>query len=768
MISAKSFDKALYNKLKLIITIQKHFSKLANDNLNEVGSKILFLNDITKSQSGISILAQCFKDESEFHPKNIETLADLFIFFVDKSDSSNYFHLLKKFTVSCIRKSDKVRSSFLFFLRTLLNRKVITIDLIIQEISLMHPRFTKPMKKEATKEDQIEKENSNNESNFDIENENFNRKFAELNSKRFLEKKFKVIDWFFPEIFESNPKFAIKLQNDFKYTFHNGFKTNDFSTILPIMNSGYSDEKIAQIIRKDDIDGFIQIVSQVGETFDFNQTIKSTNFERCVLLKTDPTLIQYASFFCSVKIFKFLYLNKADIKIVSKNMYTIVDFAVGGGCYEIIHILSQNGVNFLTGIPISIQFFHNDIFQWLLENHAPKSEEDFKAMNYYVCNIKNRRMYRLRYLISLNHQIDDTESDYYQQKNYTGKINDPIRKVFVRKTYPHQESSDYSDSYVIVNTNEEEEDKSDEISIDDFFRFFDFDLLFESIVNSDNYLSLFLLFDHGMNINACNEKSQKTLLHYAIQKGKSFLIDLLLSNDLIDVSLQDKNDQTPIVYSVKYAQNEVFFKMIKMQKVIDVLNDHDCIQIAFYANYLELNEINEYLKSIWSINLKYLMEINDIKNFCDAITYLPLNFLKEQIEEVLIESFKSRSFEYFSILAGRILKEKNVSICAKFYFIPKSQNKNGRERDKEFASLFQILTYYMGCFLRNSNFTDFYKLYIKNLDRKLSTRINYEITNQFVKENHFFVSSDKNVIDVFFVKDQSEIQNIEIRIQFLS
>lgn len=760
MISAKSFNHTLYSQLKVIITVQKYLSKLTNNNLEEIGTKILFLNEISKSQSGISILAHCFNDESDFHPKNIEILADLFIFLVEKSDPSNYFHLLKYFTVSCIRTREKVRSSFLFFLRTLMNRKVITIDLILQEISLMPPHSNKQMKKDQS---------GNNE--FQIENENYIGKLENFTESQFLHKKFKIIEWFYPEIYKSNLRYIITLQNEHKYTIPDEFNTSDFNLILPIMNCGYSVDKLAEIIRNDDIDSFGQIVSQIGQSFDFNQTIKSTNFERCVLLKTDPTLIQYASFFGSVKIFKFLYLNKSDIEIVRKNMYTIAHFAISGGCSEIIHILAQNGVNFLSGFSISIQFFQNGIFQWLLENYAPKSEEDFELMNYYVCNIKLKRMYRRSYLISLNHKMDDTEYDYYRLKDYCNGKNDPIQKVVVRKSYPSQDSSDYSDSDVIVDVDkkddDEENNKLNTSCIDNYFLFFDFDLLFESIVNSENYLSLFLLFDHGMSINACNKSSRKTLLHYAIQKGKTFLIDLLLSNDLIDVSIQDENDQTPIVYAVKYTRINAFFKMMKIQKVLETLNDHDYIQIAFYAKYLELNEISEYLANNWSINLKYLMEIDDIKTFCDAISYLPLNFLKENIKDFLIESFKTRNFEYFSILVNRILKDKDILLSATFYFVPKSQYKSIKDKERDFAALFQLLLYYKNMYKRKS-FDNYYKLYLKNSNGKGAGRINYENMSQFEKEKHFYIKSDQDCVDIYLVKDPGDFQNNKIEIQFLT
>ncbi|KAK8880824.1 hypothetical protein M9Y10_003518 [Tritrichomonas musculus] len=775
MITARSFNQTLYNQLKFIVTIQKDLSKLSSVNLKEIATKFLYQKEISNSESGISILAQCFKDEADFHPKNIEILADLFIFLQELASSTNYFHLLKDYTVSCIHTRDKIRPSFLFFLRTLLNRKAITIDLIIREILLMAPQFNDQVKITTTENQSgsIQDENESKEDNIfniesklQIENENVSGKLEEIPIGRFIHKKSSVINWFYPEILAYNSKIAQEFRSTRKYEIAPEFNSNNFNSLLPIMNGGYSDEKLAQVIREDDIDSFIKIVSQNGQSFDFNQTIKSTRYERCILLKTNPTLIQYASFFGSTKIFKFLFLNKADIQ-KADGMYNIVHFAVVGGCTEIIHILAhENEVDFVSAIPIAIQFFQNDILQWLIENYPPKSEEDFESMNYYMSNLNFVPLHRRYATYDIYRRIDDTEDNYYRKSSFLGK-RDPIQKVRVRKSYPSQISSDYSDSDVIVDENKEEEEEDKKDLNDNFFNFFDFDILFESIVNSENYLSLFLLFDQGMSINACNKKSRKTILHYAIQKGKSFLVDLLLSNDLIDVSLNDENDQSPIVYSVKYTREKIFFKMMKMQKVLDILTDHDYIQMAFYSKFLELKSISEFLIDNWSIDLKYLMDTNDIKNFCDAVTYLPLNFFRNQIEEFLIESFKSRHFDYFCILLSRLLKEKDLQINAIFYFFPKSQNK-GKSKEKDFAGLFQLFTYYSNTFSKKP-LINYYKLYVKNSDgSRLPYSINYENMDQFHKEEYFFVSHEKNCLSVYLARDPNEVQNSKVAIQFLN
>lgn len=78
MIGPSSFDQALYNQLKLISSIQREIGNI--NNIEEIGNMILKNKEIIETESGILILAQCFYDMADFHPKDIEKLCDLFIF----------------------------------------------------------------------------------------------------------------------------------------------------------------------------------------------------------------------------------------------------------------------------------------------------------------------------------------------------------------------------------------------------------------------------------------------------------------------------------------------------------------------------------------------------------------------------------------------------------------------------------------------------------------------------------------------------------------
>ena len=70
--------------------------------------------------------------------------------------------------------------------------------------------------------------------------------------------------------------------------------------------SGENDTYICQLIQKDDIDNFISYISQ--NDILLNSEITESIFEtNRFLLKKKPSIIEYASFFGSIQIFKYSF-----------------------------------------------------------------------------------------------------------------------------------------------------------------------------------------------------------------------------------------------------------------------------------------------------------------------------------------------------------------------------------------------------------------------------------------------------------------------------
>ncbi|OHT15504.1 hypothetical protein TRFO_02820 [Tritrichomonas foetus] len=128
---------------------------------------------------------------------------------------------------------------------------------------------------------------------------------------------------------------------------------------LRMEGHGASDVEIA--IRKDDLISFQYLIEFYD--MDINQTRidDSGNFESDdFIVWTTPNFIEYAVFYGSIKIFKFLLLRGAVLT------GRVSRFAFAGGNYEIIHILEDNKVDFdRSCLKTALEYHHHEIVSYL-------------------------------------------------------------------------------------------------------------------------------------------------------------------------------------------------------------------------------------------------------------------------------------------------------------------------------------------------------------------------------------------------------------------
>lgn len=127
---------------------------------------------------------------------------------------------------------------------------------------------------------------------------------------------------------------------------------------------GINRSPIAIAIRYDDLDTFQDILtkSQMG----INDKIPISMFERCDFVNNGPTLIQFAAFFGSKKIFKFLIMNNADLTVTDDtNKITLNHFAVAGGDIEIIRLCHCENDNMDGVIEYADDYYHVAIADWI-------------------------------------------------------------------------------------------------------------------------------------------------------------------------------------------------------------------------------------------------------------------------------------------------------------------------------------------------------------------------------------------------------------------
>ena len=117
-------------------------------------------------------------------------------------------------------------------------------------------------------------------------------------------------------------------------------------------------DPIGEIIVKDDVDQIIY--ASVDESF-FNAEIPldKGRYEHYI------TLLDLAAKAGSYKCFQYLLINGATITNFT------ADYAVEGGCLEIVELCNQNGVDFSNSLKMAIKAHRNDITDWILANFSP-------------------------------------------------------------------------------------------------------------------------------------------------------------------------------------------------------------------------------------------------------------------------------------------------------------------------------------------------------------------------------------------------------------
>lgn len=130
---------------------------------------------------------------------------------------------------------------------------------------------------------------------------------------------------------------------------------------------GENDSYISELIRNDSIEEFVSYVNQTNLSL-LRTKIKDSIFEtNSFLLKNQPSLIEYAAFFGSLRIFQYLRFNGIDLEP------QIWLYAIHGKNNAIIHLLEDYHVQPPNGkydecLAESIKCHHNDISNYIRDN----------------------------------------------------------------------------------------------------------------------------------------------------------------------------------------------------------------------------------------------------------------------------------------------------------------------------------------------------------------------------------------------------------------
>ena len=138
---------------------------------------------------------------------------------------------------------------------------------------------------------------------------------------------------------------------------------------------GENDDYICQLIRKDSIKEFLIYINK--NNYSINNKINTSCFEtNQLLIEKQVNLIEYAAFFGSIQIFKYLHLNGIDITP------SLMSFAIHGKNIEIIHLIEERftkDISYYDCFKESIKCHHNDFANYFMNNYLDygKIEKSF-------------------------------------------------------------------------------------------------------------------------------------------------------------------------------------------------------------------------------------------------------------------------------------------------------------------------------------------------------------------------------------------------------
>lgn len=215
-----------------------------------------------------------------------------------------------------------------------------------------------------------------------------------LNIYPFENFKFFILHFTDLKIVQLEPNKMIEAHQYFSPEMHFIFhrkNTDDFSNeeeFIKFRREGKNRQQVCDIIRNDHLDELQNLLATT--TLNLNDPIKPSLFERFEMVnQKDVSFIEYAAFFGSINIFKYLLMNKVKISP------SLPKFAIAGGNYEIVHLCEEKDLSFSNCLSIAIQYKQDELVEYLLNNFQITSELYEIAFKSFNCSIIHRIIFDL-------------------------------------------------------------------------------------------------------------------------------------------------------------------------------------------------------------------------------------------------------------------------------------------------------------------------------------------------------------------------------------
>ena len=309
-----------------------------------------------------------------------------------------------------------------------------------------------------------------------------------------------------------------------------------------LRKQGENHNYICQLIRKDSIDEFISYINKTNlslnssipnSLFETNPFLIENSIDRMDSIYKDDkhiSLIEYAAFYGSIRIFKYLLANEVELKP------SLFLYAIHGENSEIIHLIEEceiKDISFQQCYEEAIKCHHNQIANYIYDNFLNDNKSSF---------IKQCLKYHNFQFIQKHIEINN-DTFYYLCKynyfylanifiqNYQKQININYEKV------KQKELEKYNSGFKFCKCKETALNISVIKGNIDIVKLLlkqkEIDVNAPSIIQKTTKE-----FDDFDKIDDMKYEKIKNALIYAVEKGNIEIIRLLLENDNIDVNFQ--------------------------------------------------------------------------------------------------------------------------------------------------------------------------------------------------------------------------------------
>lgn len=396
-------------------------------------------------------------------------------------------------------------------------------------------------------------------------------------------------------------------------------------------------DDLLSIIYRDDVDRF-QMIS-ANQNIDYNSTISIENPFLFNITK-DMVLIEVALALGSIKIFKFLLLNKTNL---NQNR-PLSKYSIQGGNLEMIHIIEQHGFTFSKDEIFESSYFHrNALIEWIIGHGETDVKTAIQAaalsnnFAFYLSCLEENQFYRhlsqcdnLIELTALSGNYDFFNllrtNDYYQ-------LNQTIFSVV---EYGVLQSAQIlaSEFHSCINATNKLRQKPIHIVAQ----------------KGDTFMYKFLIENYPeIDLNA-TDRYGATPLHLAIRFGHPEFVELLLASEKVDVNLIDLGGSSPLHESLS-SPNRIFTQLLLLSPKTNInIADQsgntplvqallekkpDVVQLILDSKK-EIDDLQSVISQAIPINAEITKQLMNIANLGDKVI----------VETIINRILECKNYEY--------------------------------------------------------------------------------------------------------------------------